>query len=53
MSLKEFNTLEEMMLIQVTGTLTCDSPNEYLDKWDGNVVFYKPNEKQKTTLNIG
>lgn len=40
MSPKELNKLDEMLLLQVTGTMVCDSPNEYLDKWDGNIVYF-------------
>jgi len=36
----------------VTGVMTCDSPNEYLDKWDGNVTFYTPGV-DKQTINVG
>ena len=52
MSFKEFNRLEEVLLLQITGTMTCDSPNEYLDKWDGNLAFYLP-KLSKITLNAG
>ena len=49
---KEFNTMEEQKLVSVTGVMTCDSPNEYLDKWDGNVTFYTPGV-DKQTINVG
>jgi hypothetical protein len=42
MSPKEMNKIEEMLLMQITGTMTCDSPNEFLDKWDGNIVYFMP-----------
>jgi len=44
MSPKDLNKLEEMLMLQITGTLTCDSPNEYLDKWDGNIVYVIPGQ---------
>jgi hypothetical protein len=42
-----------MMLMLVTGTMVCDSPNEYLDKWDGNIVYFNQKNQQKITLNVG
>lgn len=30
----------------------CDSPNEYLDKWDGNIVYFSLKEQQKVTVNV-
>lgn len=31
--------------------MICDSPNEFLDRWDGNVTYFLVNE-QKTTINV-
>jgi magnesium-transporting ATPase (P-type) len=31
--------------------MTCDSPNEYLDKWDGNITYFTPG-KDKVTINV-
>jgi hypothetical protein len=44
MSPKELNKLDEPLLLQTTGTLTCDSPNEHLDKWDGNIIIIMPSD---------
>jgi hypothetical protein len=52
MSPKDLNKLDEMVLLQITGTMTCDSPNEYLDKWDGNVVYVMPKQTEKVTINV-
>ena len=38
MSPKDLNNLEEAHILQMSGSITCDSANEYLDKWDGNVT---------------
>lgn len=35
---KETHDVREDRIPYLSGTLTCDSPNEYLDKWDGNIT---------------
>ncbi|CDW88154.1 p-type atpase [Stylonychia lemnae] len=35
---KDVLKLEIAHLLQMSGILTCDSPNEYLDRWDGNIT---------------
>lgn len=30
---------EQLNLDQISGTIDCDKPNEYLDSWDGNVTI--------------
>lgn len=44
MSPKDLNRLDENILMQIQGTMVCDSPNEYLDKWDGNIVYFSQKE---------
>ena len=51
MSPKEMNKMEEIKFLQVSGTMTCDSPNEFLDKWDGNIVYFLPGA-EKATINV-
>lgn len=34
---KDVHDVKGQMIPLLQGTITCDSPNEYLDKWDGNV----------------
>lgn len=51
MSPKDLNKLDDQTILQVCGTMTCDSPNEYLDKWDGNVIHFMPG-KPKVTINV-
>lgn len=50
MSPKELNKQDELLLMQVTGTMVCDSPNEYLDKWDGNISYFL-SDQVKMTIN--
>lgn len=35
---KEMMKLEVAHVLQMSGALVCDSPNEYLDRWDGNIT---------------
>jgi magnesium-transporting ATPase (P-type) len=49
---KEFNSMEMPKLESMSGVMTCDSPNEYLDKWDGNVTYFTPGT-EKATINVG
>ena len=32
--------MEEAHILQSTGHIICDSPNEYLDRWDGNITYH-------------
>ena len=50
---KELNKLEEAHILQLTGTMICDSPNEYLDRWDGNVTYTLEKGKKEHTFNGG
>lgn len=34
---KETHDVREDKIPMLSGTLTCDTPNEFLDKWDGNI----------------
>ena len=51
MSPKEINSLDQTLVEQLIGVMTCDSPNEFLDKWDGNITYYTPG-KDKVTINV-
>ena len=37
--------------MKIDGTITCDSPNEYLEKWDGNLTV--KSQKKSYTFNAG
>ena len=39
MAPKEVNNLSDEQVIAIKGEITCDSPNEFLDRFDGNVTF--------------
>lgn len=32
------SSITEENILKVEGTITCDSPNECLEKWDGNIT---------------
>ena len=38
MAPKETNLLGDSEIAELRGSLVCDSPNEFMDKWDGNVT---------------
>lgn len=38
MAPKDIVNYEEAHVLQMSGTITCDSPNEFLDRWDGNIT---------------
>jgi len=38
MAPRELSSFEIAHILQLSGSLICDSPNEYLDKWDGNIT---------------
>ena len=42
MAPKELNKLEEAKVLPITGDMVCDSPNEYLDRFDGNITYVLP-----------
>jgi len=48
---KETNSLSLQELQAVKAELVCDSPNEFLDKWDGNITI--PGKKKSHTFNVG
>jgi hypothetical protein len=35
--IKEFQDSEEKMLLNMKGILECDSPNEFLDRFEGSI----------------
>ena len=37
---KEINTLSEQQIVGLSGQMVSDSPNEQLDRFDGNVTLY-------------
>jgi hypothetical protein len=39
MAAKEIKELEESHILQSSGSIVCDSPNEFLDRWDGNITM--------------
>ena len=39
MAPKELNKMEEGHVLQVKGSIVCDWPNEFLDRWDGTVTY--------------
>jgi hypothetical protein len=43
---------EEKDLQKFCGWVTCDSPNEFLDKWDGNITVHK-DLIDKVVFNVG
>lgn len=51
MSPKDINLLDQPLIEQMTGVMTCDSPNEHIEKWDGNITYYTPG-KEKVTINV-
>lgn len=51
MSPKDINLLDQTLIEQMTGAMTCDSPNEFIEKWDGNITYYTPG-KDKVTINV-
>jgi hypothetical protein len=52
-ALKEFNNLEEPLILSLTGDLICESPNEFLEKFDGNLTFEIPELRKLTTIKVG
>lgn len=47
---KDTLDIKEEMIPFLEGSLTCDSPNEYLDKWDGNIKVSQVNRLFNCTL---
>lgn len=40
----EFNTLDDVRVYTLTGTIQCDPPNAYMDSWEGNVFIDEPSK---------
>ena len=45
----ELNQLTDEQIEKLNGSITCDSPNEFMDKWDGNITAIINSREQ--TLN--
>ena len=50
--MREMSTVTEDNITKIEGTITCDSPNEYLEKWDGNLTV-KSQKNKDYTFNAG
>ena len=48
---RDMNHLEEKDILISNGSITCDSPNEFLDKWDGNITLN--NDRGNLLFNVG
>lgn len=53
MAPKEINTLPESKVVLLSGSITCDSPNEFMDKFDGNVLVSTSGTTQEFIFNVG
>ena len=42
---KETNFKNEKEISSLRGDLVCDSPNEFLDRWDGNITLVLEDRK--------
>lgn len=47
---KETHDVKPELIPYLEGTLTCDSPNEFLDKWDGNIKCEQINRLFNCTI---
>ena len=48
--LKDFQELEENILFNLKGTIECDGPNEFLDRFDGNLASNDINQKKAVII---
>ncbi len=48
--LKEFQDLDENILYNLKGTCECDSPNEFLDRFEGNLISNDINQKKAVII---